>query len=817
MKKILIALLFIWIGFLIGCSNKTTNDNELIITGPSKVELGKVIKLDTNSDKELLWTSDNPTVASVEDGYVYGNSIGKTIIRCYRFDKPEITDGILISVVENTGIDDETIIISGPREVERGKTITLTTDLDTDIRWYTSNAEVATVNDGVITGLSLGTVIIKAEDKNNRLNYGSYKIEVIEQRIIISGPKEVIMGESINLTKDTNANVTWTVDYTDLAMIDDKGFLTSIRTGKVLVTVTNVVNSLNYGTYEVTILPPLDIEDNEYEYYQTKILAIDEAGYHMELLNVPYTAVSSKAEYLKYNRDQNQVEKITIKDLYLGLENVYVAVGKQSHMIKKVLLDGDIGFRNIRVAIRKSINDIADNSTLYHNLVNFSIYSPFVIQTFDGAERFTFYSDSNINIYANNGLMNIIVNGINILETDKRVLILPEGAIVFASIYRAQGIPIYEGNMEVSMVNGRLLVVNDIDIEKYLTKVVPSEMPASWQLEALKAQAVAARTCAYMGTLNKSYDRYGYTLDDSTMSQVYNNSNPVDKSTQAINETKGMIMTYNGVPVETFYYSASCGLTASANEVWITDEVTEPVPYLIGQNLTADSLGNLINFDPTSETSMLNFFKQITMSTPDTSSPYHRWRVTMTYKQLSQTIKTNLKITYASTPESVLTKVGTGWESKKLPSSIGDVTDIYVSERGSSGVVVSLVIVTTTGTYKIINQYNIRFTIRPKDAGSNVYRYYATNIDTNYVGVNRNDSILPSGFFAIEHEGGNVHFYGGGNGHGVGMSQYGANGLAGKGATYDYILSTYYQNIDFTDITYQPQDLENYQDLLKGN
>lgn len=815
MKKILIALLFICISFVTGCANNLKTGEDLEITGPSKVEVGKVIKLDVNTDKDVYWESENPSIATVEDGYVYGNAIGKVIIKVYRLDSPEIFDGLLISVVENTGVDDETIKISGSSEVEKGKTITLTTDSKAYLRWYSSNPEIATVNNGVVKGISIGFVIIKAEDINNRLNYGTYTVEVVEERIMISGPSEVRIGENITLVANTIAKVTWKSSNNDIATVDEDGVVLGLRTGKVKITATNIVNSLNYGNYEVTILPPLDIEDYDYEYYKTKILAIDEAGCKMELLNVPYTLLSPQAQYLKWNG--SKVENVTINDFYIGLENVYVAVGKNSHMIKKVLLDGDIGFNNIRVAIRKSISDIADNSTLYHDLVHFTGYNSVKIQTFDGASQFNFAGNPKINISINNNLMKVVVNGVNILETSKRIIITPSSYLTFESIYRSMGIPKYEGNLEISIVDGRLLVVNDVNIENYLTKVVPSEMPASWKLEALKAQAVAARTYAYMDILNKSNDRYGYTVDDSTKSQVYNNSQVSDISTQAVYETKGIIMTYEGSPVQAFYYSSSSGLTANGNEVWITDKVTEPIPYLIGKNLTADSQNNPISFDYTNEESMLNFFKQITMSTPDLNSDYHRWRVTMTYQQLSQTINTNLKITYANSTQSVLTKVGSGWESKPIPSSIGNVSDIYVDERGSSGVVVSLVIVTSSGTYKIINQYNIRFTIRPKDAGSLVYRYYARNTDNNYLGVVRNDSVLLSGFFAIEKVSDSVVFYGGGNGHGVGMSQYGANGLASIGKQYDEILSTYYHNIDFTDITFQYQELNDYINILKGN
>ncbi|MFA5543440.1 MAG: stage II sporulation protein SpoIID, partial [Bacilli bacterium] len=149
-----------------------------------------------------------------------------------------------------------------------------------------------------------------------------------------------------------------------------------------------------------------------------------------------------------------------------------------------------------------------------------------------------------------------------------------------------------------------------------------------------------------------------------------------------------------------------------------------------------------------------------------------------------------------------------------IPDNIGNVQNIFVSNRGSSGVVISLDIVTSTGEYRIINQYNIRFTIRPRDAGSNVYTYFAKNTDTSYLGPSTNASVLNSGFFAIEYAADEVTFYGGGNGHGVGMSQYGAYGLATQGKNYEEILNTYYSNVDFTDITYLYTPIDNYRDYF---
>ena len=135
-----------------------------------------------------------------------------------------------------------------------------------------------------------------------------------------------------------------------------------------------------------------------------------------------------------------------------------------------------------------------------------------------------------------------------------------------------------------------------------------------------------------------------------------------------------------------------------------------------------------------------------------------------------------------------------------------------VEKRGDSGVVMELVFITTTGTYKIINQYNIRFTVRPRTAGATMY--YARSTDSGFNNRLGNDTTLPSGFFAIEKINNEFVVYGGGYGHGVGMSQNGANFLGKNGKNFQEILETYYSNVTIVDKSYNYEPIDNFQDYL---
>jgi stage II sporulation protein D len=131
----------------------------------------------------------------------------------------------------------------------------------------------------------------------------------------------------------------------------------------------------------------------------------------------------------------------------------------------------------------------------------------------------------------------------------------------------------YRGDIQVSKAGGRLQLVNVVGLEAYLLGVVPGEMPKDWPLEALKAQAVAARTYAIGHLLaGKSYD-----LTSDWRSQLYYGvGSEAPGTTQAVKETRGQIVTYDGKPAQALYFSSSGGRTISALDAFGAD-----LPYLV--------------------------------------------------------------------------------------------------------------------------------------------------------------------------------------------------------------------------------------------
>ena len=121
----------------------------------------------------------------------------------------------------------------------------------------------------------------------------------------------------------------------------------------------------------------------------------------------------------------------------------------------------------------------------------------------------------------------------------------------------------YRGIIMIQNKNGKLTVINNVPLEDYIRGVVPSEMPSSWSTEAHKAQAIAARSYA-LANLGKRA-RYGYDLKDTPEDQAYRGASAETSATNyAVDQTKGIVLTYN-MKVISAYYSASAGGMTNTN------------------------------------------------------------------------------------------------------------------------------------------------------------------------------------------------------------------------------------------------------------
>ncbi len=327
------------------------------------------------------------------------------------------------------------------------------------------------------------------------------------------------------------------------------------------------------------------------------------------------------------------------------------------------------------------------------------------------------------------------------------------------------GTRLYRGRAEVGANSSAALAgINELPLEEYLYGVVPRELsPNIWpEVEALKAQAVAARTYAMRGLGKRRAD--GYDLFATVTDQVYGgfqDEHPV--SNRAVDETAGIVATYQGRLIEALFYSTSGGFTANNEESF----ASAPVPYLraVPDAQRGNSLNNG-NFKELTKGATANDLRKPNPSDFESGwSTYHRWTFDWTPDELRQVLS--------------------AWQGR----DVGKVLAVNDVQRGPSGRLIEIEFATETGSYTA-RQGAIRSALR------------SINTAGSYVN-------LPSTLFFIEPTTEKTSdvitgwtVWGGGFGHGVGMSQTGAVGQAEKGRSFREILFHYYRGIALETLEY---------------
>lgn len=312
--------------------------------------------------------------------------------------------------------------------------------------------------------------------------------------------------------------------------------------------------------------------------------------------------------------------------------------------------------------------------------------------------------------------------------------------ITVANLTRGDGVPSYRGSFELITTAEGIVLVNELPLEEYLYAVVPSEMPASYEIEALKAQAVCARSYAYNQTQEMSYPEYQAHVDDSTSFQVYGNSKEQESAIRAVNETSGQKLWYHNQVVTAYYYSTSCGKSTGI-EAWGTapDENNQ---YLQSVDICKED-GKAY----------------------EEALPWYRWKAVVPEATLSDLIELN------------------------TATEIGVLQNVKITKQGESGIALQIVAEGDKGSVTVDTENKIR-----RALGGKGYQ-----IEKQDGSVTDSSTLLPSAFFTIEKKDGNYVINGGGFGHGIGMSQNGANEMAKEGKTYIDILGLFYQGIEVSE------------------
>ena len=242
------------------------------------------------------------------------------------------------------------------------------------------------------------------------------------------------------------------------------------------------------------------------------------------------------------------------------------------------------------------------------------------------------------------------------LQTGSLRLDAGENGILVMSVLRQEGSPVYPGTLEIVKRPEGLLLINELPVEQYLEAVVPSEMPSDSPMEALKAQAICARTYAYKQMEEKRLEEYGANVDDSVNFQVYYNIFPRESVRQAVKETQNQVMVCGGELIEAYYFSTSCGVT-STDEVW---GAAVPADYLKSVPCQFDS-----------------------------GQPYGRWETTVSWEILTQ-------------------------RAQELKGCKGALKDLQIVKQSQNHAVTGLRVITEEGSFDVEGEYQVRAFLSPK-------------------------------------------------------------------------------------------------------
>ncbi len=276
---------------------------------------------------------------------------------------------------------------------------------------------------------------------------------------------------------------------------------------------------------------------------------------------------------------------------------------------------------------------------------------------------------------------------------------------VTAPVYIAVNGKKYRGTVEIIPADKGLLVVNELPIEEYLIGLINCEISSQWPMEAIKAQAVIARSYAiYQREARKNAV---YQLESTVMDQVYDGCDIEDsRAARGVRETAGEVLTYDDKVIQAFYHSSCGGHTDASENVWGV-----ALPYLRGVDCVYCM-----------------------------KAPSVRWEQTLPLKRIESSLRQS------------------GYQ-------VSDLREIRAGKKNRSGRVTDVTLISAKG-YLVISAVNLR-----KAVGFSVIK--STNFEMRTIG----DDVL---------------FTGSGNGHGVGLCQWGAKQRALEGFDYREILTYYY-------------------------
>jgi len=406
----------------------------------------------------------------------------------------------------------------------------------------------------------------------------------------------------------------------------------------------------------------------------------------------------------------------------------------------------------------------------------------------DGSFKIYNLKSNNLISEEHNKIVKLLPHGKNVEILGKGVYsstikIVPIGNSKIIVVFNGQKYR-YRGNIEVDIDKeyGTLNIINIIGIEEYLYGVLKKEISPRWPTEALKAQAVAARTFAIFN-MNKYIDK-GYNICASTNSQAYGGVNHEDPLTnKAVDETRGVIITYKGNPINAVYHSNSGGYTEDSENVWGSflpylrsveskfEEKVSPPHHTWNCSIDENDLTKKLQKEGYTINSLVSIEP---VNRSETGRISELTFITDNNEVINMKANTFRSLIGAGLIRSTLFNIKVIGKEMKIAKDTEDKKEIENKEEQEESTQEILEQKKDWTIKELLELMMKRKEEREKEKVKKIPK------------VEIIESRTPLTFV----------FSGSGNGHGVGMSQWGAYSMALQGSKYQDILEYYYQGIN---------------------
>lgn len=421
--------------------------------------------------------------------------------------------------------------------------------------------------------------------------------------------------------------------------------------------------------------------------------------------------------------------------------------------------------------VRVAISDNGFKSFVYNQIGITSTKEYFVYDKATKKQIAKLLPTDILKIKSNVLTLDLTVNNKIIAKNPGTIVInCPSGLLGVENLKRNKLQALYHGCFEIIPKNANsFYLVNFLDLQSYLKGVVPNEMPVRFGLEALKAQAIAARNYALLPRTKcfKEFD-----LDDSVASQVYLGANSEGElSNRAVNETEGLVALYKWDLILAQYSSTAGGYTESYENAFSDQRTKEfpskSKPFLQGRP-------DIFNVAPLNREEEARIFYMSYPDSYDMKSPYYRWQREWAAAELQSTLQKTL-----------IAQSNTGFVKPEFKTGdcLGELKELKVKRRGVSGKVMELEIITDKQTFHVYKEIVVRRLLQKNGVSLPSANVVFENLYDTDKKLNK------------------IVAYGGGFGHGVGMSQYGAGFMSTSlHKPFDKILKRYYTGISISTV-----------------